>query len=74
MKKSSGKRTRKPLNARLSVPKCLLHRMTSRLDDDAAKTLLRRLERANSATPIDHAMRDFKQALSVRHLLPRPAL
>jgi hypothetical protein len=42
--------------------------------DRDLKTLLRKLERANSAVLIDLAMQDFKQALSVRSLLPGPAL
>jgi hypothetical protein len=42
--------------------------------DRDLKTLLRKLERANSAALIDQAMADFKQALSVRDLLPSTTL
>lgn len=42
--------------------------------DRNLKTLLRKLERANSANLIDEAMAAFKQALSVRGLLPSAIL
>jgi hypothetical protein len=38
--------------------------------DRNLKTLLRKLEKANSGASIDEAMVDFKQALSARELLP----
>ncbi len=37
--------------------------------DRTLKTLLRKLEKANSGASIDEAMVDFKQALSARALL-----
>ena len=41
--------------------------------DRDLKALLRKLERANSGTLIDQAISDLKQALSLRHLLPKAA-
>jgi hypothetical protein len=40
--------------------------------DPSLKTLLRQLERANSAALIEAGMGSFKQALSKRALLPHP--
>jgi hypothetical protein len=42
--------------------------------DPALKALLRKLERANSATLVDEAMESFKLALSARMLLPNAVL
>jgi hypothetical protein len=40
--------------------------------DPGLKVVLRKLERANSAALIEEAMTAFKQALSLRALLPDP--
>jgi len=49
-----------------------MRRWVIRDKDPALKALLRQLERANSAALIDAGMGSFKQALSLRALLPNP--
>jgi hypothetical protein len=57
----------------LSDAQVFMRRWVIRDKDRNLKTLLRRLERANSAAHIAMAMEEFKQALAAHALLPKHA-
>jgi hypothetical protein len=54
--------------------KVFTRRWAIRDKDPDLKALLRRMERANSLEAIASVLREFKQALKARGLLPAPAV